>query len=209
MLNDVSHSRDVLLNGGQMNRSILSMIALGLRRLAFFLALTNVSLVSASDDLERIVASIDANVVFMRHALAPGTGDPENFSIEDCATQRNLSPQGRSQARQIGLLLKASVSFDDIYSSEWCRCVETTRLLDLGEWETLSGLNSFYEGHVDRERTLDLLDRFLNSLSGDRLTLLVTHQVVISAVTGKYAESGGLVFYNSKTKQSVGASLRY
>lgn len=192
-----------------MNRSILSMIALGLRRLTFFLALTNVSLVSASDDLERIVASIDANVVFMRHALAPGTGDPENFSIEDCATQRNLSPRGRSQARQIGLLLKASFSFDDIYSSEWCRCVETTRLLDLGEWETLSGLNSFYEGHVDRERTLNLLDRFLNSLIGDRLTLLVTHQVVISAVTGKYAESGGLVFYNSKTKQSVGASLRY
>ena len=192
-----------------MNRSILSMIALGLRRLTFFLALTNVSLVSASDDLERIVASIDANVVFMRHALAPGTGDPENFAIEDCATQRNLSPQGRSQARQIGLLLKASFSFADIYSSEWCRCVETTRLLDLGGWETLSGLNSFYEGHVDRERTLNLLDRFLNSLNGDRLTLLVTHQVVISAVTGKYAKSGGLVFYNSKTKQSVGASLRY
>ncbi|MEK9696619.1 MAG: histidine phosphatase family protein [Candidatus Poseidoniales archaeon] len=177
--------------------------------MTFFLALTNVSLVSASDDLERIVASIDANVVFMRHALAPGTGDPENFAIEDCATQRNLSPQGRSQARQIGLLLKASFSFADIYSSEWCRCVETTRLLDLGEWETLSGLNSFYEGHVDRERTLNLLDRFLNSLNGDRLTLLVTHQVVISAVTGKYAKSGGLVFYNSKTKQSVGASLRY
>ena len=73
----------------------------------------------------------------------------------------------------------------------------------------MSGLNSFYEGHVDRELTLNLLDRFLNSLNGDRLTLLVTHQVVISAVTGKYAKSGGLVFYNSKTKKSVGASIRY
>ena len=192
-----------------MNRSMLSMIVLVLRRLTFLLLLTSVSVASASDDLRRIASSIDANVVFMRHALAPGTGDPEDFTIEDCATQRNLSPQGRLQARQIGRLLKASFSFDDVYSSEWCRCVETTRLLDLGKWQTLIGLNSFYEGHVDRKVTLNLLDRFLNSLNEDELKLLVTHQVVISAVTGKYAKSGGLVFYNSKTKQSVGASLRY
>jgi len=192
-----------------MNRSMLSMIVLVLRRLAFLLLLTSVSVASASDDLRRIASSIDANVVFMRHALAPGTGDPEDFTIEDCATQRNLSPQGRLQARQIGRLLKASFSFDDIYSSEWCRCVETTRLLDLGKWQTLIGLNSFYEGHVDRKVTLNLLDRLLNSINEDELKLLVTHQVVISAVTGKYAKSGGLVFYNSKTKQSVGASLRY
>ena len=113
-----------------MSRSILSMIALGLRRLTFFLALTNVSLVSASDDLERIVASIDANVVFMRHALAPGTGDPENFSIEDCATQRNLSPQGRSQDRLVFFSKRHSVLMIFILASG----VVVSRQQDFSIW---------------------------------------------------------------------------
>src|SRR5688500_16468822 len=69
----------------------------------------------------------------LRHALAPGIGDPAEFRLDDCATQRNLSAAGRDQARAIGERLRAQgITQAEVYSSQWCRCLETARLLDLG-----------------------------------------------------------------------------
>ena len=70
----------------------------------------------------------------MRHALAPGTGDPAGFTLEDCSTQRNLDDRGRAQALAIGAAFRArGVQFDAVLSSQWCRCQETASLLELGE----------------------------------------------------------------------------
>ncbi len=69
----------------------------------------------------------------VRHAIAPGNGDPPNFNIGDCSTQRNLDDSGRTQARRIGRWLRSNgIKSARIYSSQWCRCLETAKLIDLG-----------------------------------------------------------------------------
>ena len=132
-------------------------------------------------------------VLMLRHANAPGTGDPTNFSLDDCTTQRNLDQAGRAQARALGeRLAQAGLRQAKVYSSQWCRCLETARLLNLGPVEPLSALNSFYERSHVRETTLAALRAFLASLpttSGP--VVLVTHQVTITAFTGDGVASGG------------------
>jgi len=156
-----------------------------------------------ADSITEQIQSIGANVIFMRHAIAPGTGDPKEFKIEDCETQRNLSDEGKEQAMQLGKFLKSNIKIDRVYTSQWCRCIETAHLLDLADSETFPGLNSFYQGHFDRASVLEKLNAFLQQLDESTLTLLVTHQVVISAITGQYADSGGMVLYNSMTEESL------
>ena len=156
----------------------------------------------ARSELETIRKGISANVIFLRHALAPGFGDPDNFIKQDCSTQRNLNNKGRLQARLIGHYLRASkISFSEILTSEWCRCIDTAKELNLGKWETFSGLNSFFEGHEKKDKVMDKLRKKLDSLGHSDLVLLVTHQVVILAQTGIAPKSGEMVLYNSITKQ--------
>ena len=144
-----------------------------------------------------------SNVLFMRHALAPGFGDPENFEIGNCATQRNLDDVGRVQAQQIGSMLKLTgLVFDAVYSSQWCRCRETAELMDVGEVQTFAGLNSFFQSHALKKQTLELLAEKLDALPKDKLTLMVTHQVVIRSVTSLSVQSGGLVAYDTSSKAS-------
>ena len=158
----------------------------------------------ARSELETIRNSISANVIFLRHALAPGFGDPNNFIKQDCSTQRNLSNKGRLQARLIGHYLKTSkIRFSEILTSEWCRCIDTTKELNLRNWKTFSGLNSFFEGHEKKDKVMDKLRKKLNSLDHSDLVLLVTHQVVILAQTGIAPKSGEMVLYNSITKQKT------
>lgn len=180
-----------------------------LRTLYSRLVMVGVSCVLAAwahadeDPLLTAVSSVDANVVFMRHALAPGFGDPDDFQINDCSTQRNLNAAGQDQARSIGRQLSGSaVQFSAILSSEWCRCRDTARLLGLGDWEPYSGLNSFFQDHADRTQTLSLLRQRLNQLPSG-VTLMVTHQVVISAITGQFVGSGELIAYNTKSGRSA------
>ena len=89
------------------------------------------------------------------------------------------------QARLIGYNFKTSkISFSEILTSEWCRCIDTAKELNLGKWETFSGLNSFFEGHEKKDKVMDKLRKKLNSLSHSDLILLITHQVVILEQTG-------------------------
>ena len=149
------------------------------------------------------------NVFFLRHALAPGYGDPTEFNIDNCKTQRNLSSEGKDQAASIGTDLKSiDISFDKIYSSEWCRCTETASLLNLGEVTTFSGLNSFFQDHYNREETLGKLMNQLENLDQTGRFLMVTHQVVISAITGINVSSGAAVAYNPSDGSAVKLSMR-
>ena len=147
---------------------------------------------------------IDANVLLMRHAIAPGFGDPEKFDINQCNTQRNLDEVGQNQAKLLGLKLKLSgLIFDKIYSSYWCRCLETAQLLNLGVVEGFVVLNSFFQSHADRNQTLQALQIKFDDLDQKKVTLMVTHQVVIQAVTGISVASGAFVAYNSKNGKSI------
>jgi len=171
--------------------------------------LLNTAFVQAESALAKVITKTGANVMFIRHALAPGYGDPSHFDVNDCSTQRNLDATGRAQAKALGKVLRQhQIRFDEIKSSQWCRCQETARLLNVGKVVPFTGLNSFFEEHADREQTLSQLKSYLDSLKQDDLVLLVTHQVVISAVTGVYAPSGGVVLFNTTTKASKALDLQ-
>ena len=164
----------------------------------------------ARSELETIRRGISANVIFMRHALAPGFGDPHNFIKEDCSTQRNLNNKGRLQARLIGSYLKVSdIKFSEILTSEWCRCIDTTEELNLGKLETFSGLNSFFQGHEKKDQVMNKLQKKLDSIDNSDLVLFVTHQVVITEQTGVAPSSGEMVLYNSITKEKARYMVGY
>ena len=145
------------------------------------------------------------SVLFVRHALAPGTGDPRHFTIDECATQRNLDAVGRRQAVELGAQLRGlGLSFARVYSSQWCRCRETAELMQMGPVADLAYLNSFYQGIVPRGPTLAGLRSVLDALPDDGgITLMVTHFVTISAITGISVPSGGGVAYDPISGKAV------
>jgi phosphohistidine phosphatase SixA len=125
----------------------------------------------------------------MRHALAPGGGDPSIFTLGECASQRNLDDRGRAQARTTGAAFaERGITFDQVMTSQWCRTKETAELLDSGPVVEMPSLNSFFQDYSTRAAqtaaTLDLLNRTEGKL------MLVTHQVNISALTGRGTRSG-------------------
>ena len=132
------------------------------------------------------------HILMLRHAFAPGNGDPANFQIGDCSTQRNLDDRGREQASAIGKLLRSKgISSARVYSSQWCRCYETAELLEMGSVAELPALNSFYELTQDREPNLKSLRKFIAEQPYDGvLVILVTHFVTISAITAEGVSSG-------------------
>lgn len=133
-------------------------------------------------------------VALMRHALAPGTGDPPEFRPGDCTTQRNLDAAGRAQATAIGAALRArGIAFDRVLSSEWCRCLETAERMAMGPVEPLPALNSFFEERGRRNAQTAAVRAFLAGLPPGARVLLVTHQVNITALTGRPAASGEIV----------------
>lgn len=134
--------------------------------------------------------------VLMRHARAPGTGDPADFTLGDCTTQRNLSNAGRAQAKTIGKRLRTNgIDAARVYSSQWCRCLDTARLLGLGAVEPFHGLNSFFRDRgAESERTAAALDLIQSQIrAGAPPLLLVTHQVNITALTDVLPASGEMV----------------
>ena len=144
-----------------------------------------------SEIIDRLKAG--GHILMIRHALAPGNGDPPNFKIGDCATQRNLDDTGRNQARSIGVWLRNNgITSARVYSSQWCRCLETARLLNLGPVQELAALNSFYERAQDREPNLRALNDFISQqpVLGE-LIILVTHFVTIADIAGTGVSSGG------------------
>ena len=130
----------------------------------------------------------------LRHAIAPGTGDPPNFTLGECATQRNLSDEGRDQARNIGdRFRKNGIPKARTFSSQWCRCIETAQLLDLGSVRELPALNSFFQRYERRNSQTQMLKQWLAQQDLSQPLVLVTHQVNITALTGIFPSSGELV----------------
>ena len=168
--------------------------------LTLLVVLAPISKAEPASSLMSAISHLNADIVFMRHALAPGFGDPDRFELGDCSTQRNLDTNGRNQAQLIGReLLTSGIHFSEILSSEWCRCRETASLLNIGKWMVFSGLNSFFQDYADREETLNNLNSKLAQME-DGVTLMISHQIVIRAITGSTTRSGELVVFNTKTK---------
>ena len=135
------------------------------------------------------------HVALMRHAPAPGTGDPAGFRLGDCSTQRNLDAAGREHARRAGEVFRANgVSGVVALSSQWCRCLETAELMALGPVAPFPPLNSFFRRPDEAAGRLAGINAYIDTLDGNGPTvLMVTHFVNIGGLTGHYPSSGELV----------------
>lgn len=134
------------------------------------------------------------HVALIRHALAPGTGDPAGFTPGECATQRNLSEEGREQARRIGDLFRENgISQARVFTSTWCRSRETAELLRLGPVTALEPLDSFFQRRSEGDRQTRALAEWIAAQAALPPIVLVTHQVNITSYTGVFPGSGEIV----------------
>lgn len=147
-------------------------------------------------------------VVLMRHTVTDaGTGDPADFDLNECSTQRNLSDPGKAQARAWGnQFVEHLVKVAEVRTSEWCRCKDTARLA-FGRYRVWSPLNSFFASHAGAGQTQDVV-RFIESSRTPRNTVLVTHQVNITALTGANPAMGEMLLIrpHTRTQPAAGAN---
>ena len=151
------------------------------------------------------------NIIFIRHAYAPGGGDPDNFNIYDCLTQRNLSDLGREQSKKIGNFFKKNfIPIDKVISSEWCRCKETA-LIAFNDYETESFLNSFYSAKFSKNKKKQMINlkKYINNWKGDKNLVLVTHYVVISEALNYAPNSGEIIVADKKLKKIGNIEIEY
>lgn len=140
----------------------------------------------------------------VRHALAPGNGDPDNFQLRDCATQRNLSDGGRRQARRTGEQFRANgIDKAIVYSSQWCRCLETAQLLELGEVTELPPLNSTYKFPERRAGQVQELRQRIAAMDLSQPVVMSTHYTIIRAVAGTTPRSGEIVVLRREADGSI------
>ena len=192
-----------------LNISVCIIFCLNIISIFFISTFTN----AAELTLEEYTRNPYGNIIFLRHALAPGfdaKGEPDKFKIDDCSTQRNLNSVGINQAIELGNIISDSgLIFQKIYSSQWCRRLETAKLLKLGKVFPEVSLNSGFRGIYKKEISLAKLSKLLDELKNkDGLFLMVTHYGTISAVTGIVVDSGGAVAYNAKTNSSIEVLLK-
>ncbi|MCR9088710.1 MAG: histidine phosphatase family protein [Rhodobacteraceae bacterium] len=160
--------------------------------IAFMLGLAAAGSPLGADPLDAL--RTPGAILLMRHALAPGTGDPAEFRLGDCTTQRNLDERGRTQARAVGAALRAAdIPIDRVWTSEWCRARETATLLGLGTPIEQPLLNSFFRDRSSGPAQTEALRRALAALPRLDRPILITHQVNITALTGVVPQSGEIV----------------
>lgn len=161
----------------------------------FFALVLGLSLTSAgiaqADESEAWETLREGRAVLMlRHALAPGTGDPGNFDVDDCSTQRNLNDTGREQARAWKpLLAEHGIDEARVFSSQWCRCLETAREMDLGPVEEMTSLNSFFRNRGDGQMQTEQTIAIVNELEPGPPVVLVSHQVNVTALADVFPSS--------------------
>ena len=171
-----------------------------------FIGLLNFTSNALADD--KILDSLQEGnkLIFIRHALAPGNGDPDNFKINDCSTQRNLNKKGIDQSILIGDFFKKNkIQIDKVLSSEWCRCKDTAKYA-FKKFEVFQALNSFYDERFAENETKQIknLKKLINNWSSDKNLVLVTHYVVISSILN-VASSSGEIIITDKNLNIIGS----
>ncbi|MBF2046120.1 MAG: histidine phosphatase family protein [Elainella sp. C42_A2020_010] len=144
-------------------------------------------------------------VLLFRHALAPGTGDPANFRLDDCSTQRNLSTEGQQQAIRIGEILRQqNIPVSRVLSSQWCRCLETAKLMNVGEVEPFPILNSFFQDRRTEQTQTEQLRQFiLENRDNAGVIVMVTHQVNITAISTIVPQSGSAIVMRAISPEQI------
>ena len=156
---------------------------------------------------EKIISELQkgGNIIFIRHALAPGNGDPENIDLRDCTTQRNLDDRGIEQSKKIGEFFKKNnIPIDKVLSSEWCRCKDTAKYA-FNEFKTFDALNSFYDEkfYKFKDKQIKKLNMYIKEWDSKKNLVLITHYVVISEMLNLAVSSGELAI-SKKNLELVG-----
>lgn len=151
---------------------------------------------------EKLINSLKEGkkIIFIRHAYAPGNGDPNNFRLDDCSTQRNLNEKGIKQSKKIGFFFKSnSIKIDKILSSEWCRCKDTAKIA-FGNFKTFNALNSFYDEKFAKNelKQIQELREYVSNWDGKKNLVFITHYVVISAILNQGVSSGEIIVSDKK-----------
>lgn len=133
-------------------------------------------------------------VILMRHAgTSGGIGDPPDFRVDDCGTQRNLSNEGRDEARRIGDALRTrGIRVSEVLASRWCRTVDTAKLA-FGKVETWSQLDTAFLDRADKTKQTEAVHQRIALFLGPDNLVLVTHGDNIQALTGIVPGMGGMV----------------
>lgn len=170
------------------------------------------SSIKAEIDKDILASLKEGNkLIFIRHAYAPGGGDPDNFDINDCNTQRNLSESGRQQAKNISnFFIENQINFKKVYSSEWCRCKETAKIA-FGDFEIKNFLNSFFSQKFakNRKKQMNDLNNFVDNYKDDGNLVFVTHYVVISEALNYAPSSGEIVVADKKFNKISSFEIKY
>ena len=157
-----------------------------------------------ADSKQTLISELQkgGKLIFIRHAYAPGSGDPDNFDINDCTTQRNLSHSGRIQSKKIGNFFdENNILINKVYSSEWCRCKETASIA-FKNYETKNFLNSFFSAKFANNRRKQVTDfkKFISNLDEDQNLIFITHYVVIAEILNYPSLSGEIVISDKSFK---------
>jgi len=152
----------------------------------------------------KIISALEegGKLIFIRHAHAPGGGDPDNFDIKDCSTQRNLDATGVKQAKRIGQFFrKNKISIDSVFSSEWCRCKDTAKSA-FESYKTFKALNSFFSLKFEKNRDKQVKDlkSFVKSWNSKKNIVFITHYVVILEVLNTTVSSGAIIVADKNYK---------
>ena len=161
----------------------------------FLLISFNTTLVANSNDDLQNLLSEGGKLIFIRHAYAPGSGDPDNFDLSNCATQRNLNQEGINQAKNINkFFLKNQMDSNLVLSSEWCRCKQTAEYA-FKKYKTISFLNSFFSQKFSHNKAKQIkeLKEFIKKWNGKGNLIFVTHYVVIAEILNLPVSSGEIV----------------
>ena len=152
---------------------------------------------NSANSNEKLINSIKEGekLIFIRHAYAPGNGDPENFNLKDCSSQRNLNQKGIDQSKKIGLFFTENkIQIDKVLTSEWCRCKDTAKYA-FNYYTTFDALNSFYDARFMKNKAKQIKDlkKYISSWNSKKNLVLVTHFVVISETLNMGSTSGEIV----------------
>ena len=150
-------------------------------------------------------------LIFIRHAYAPGSGDPNHFNLNDCSTQRNLNDDGKKQAKRIGeFFIKNKVEIDKVLSSEWCRCKNTAKIA-FKDFSTNSFLNSFYSSKYskNKDKQVRALNNYIENFNSKKNLILVTHYVLISEILDYGPSSGEIVVSDLEFKKIGSIKIKY
>ena len=141
-------------------------------------------------------------VAVFRHALAPGTFDPPGFRQGVCSTQRNLSDEGRNQARRTGEWFKVrQLQPTRVLSSPWCRCVDTATLAfgTTDVWPALGSPRGYSETTGDAHLR-ELRRNLVAASTQPGFQVWVTHMFVLSDLVQTGSSSGEALILRADAK---------